>query len=140
TLLVGTLMLAGTFGLFVYERHLGASLAEAQTVATTVLVVMEAFYLLSCRSLVRPVKEIGFFSNLWIYYGIAAMFLFQAVFIYLPFMNNTFSTSPLGAVQLLRIFGAGLALLFIVSIEKHLRFRATRRASALTDGAAGPGE
>ncbi|SFP82908.1 cation-translocating P-type ATPase [Hymenobacter arizonensis] len=136
TLLVGVLMLAATFGLFVYERRLGASLAEAQTVATTVLVVMEVFYLFSCRSLVRPVKEIGFFSNLWIYYGIAAMLFLQALFVYLPFMNNLFSTSPLGGVQLLRIFGAGLTLLIIVSIEKHFRFRANSRASVATKEAA----
>jgi Ca2+-transporting ATPase len=129
TLLVGVLMLIATFGLFLYERrYQGASLAEAQTVATTVLVVMEAFYLLSCRSLIRPTREIGYFSNLWVYYGIAAMLVLQAAFIYAPFMNTLFSSAPLNAPQMLRILGAGLILWLVVSVEKTLRFRSLVRS------------
>jgi Ca2+-transporting ATPase len=98
TLLVGVLMLLATFGLFLYERrYQGASLPEAQTVATTVLIVLEAFYLLNCRSLVRPTREIGYFSNPRVYYGIAAMLALQAAFIYAPFMNTLFSSAPLNA-------------------------------------------
>jgi cation-transporting P-type ATPase F len=127
TLLVGVLLLIASFSLYHYEIMEGASTAEAQTVATTTLVVMEAFYLLSCRSLVRPMREIGFFTNLWIYYGIAAMFFFQALFIYLPFMNTLFNSSPLDALQVARIFGAGVILLIIVTIEKTIRFRIAAR-------------
>lgn len=122
TLLVGVLLLMASFGLYQYEIQQGATTAVAQTVATTTLVVLEAFYLLSCRSLVRPMREIGFFTNLWIYYGIAAMFLFQALFIYLPFMNTLFHSSPLDALQVARIFGAGVILLIIITIEKTIRF------------------
>lgn len=127
TLLVGVLLLIASFGLYQYELDRGATEAEARTVATTTLVVLEAFYLLSCRSLVRPMQEIGFFSNMWIYYGIAAMFFFQALFIYVPFMNTLFSSSPLDLMQVLRIFGAGLGLLVIVTIEKFFRFRSMAR-------------
>ncbi|PVY39675.1 cation-transporting P-type ATPase [Pontibacter virosus] len=128
TLLVGTLLLIAAFGLYLYERRiLGTEVAEARTVATTVFVVLESFYLLSCRSLVRPMREIGFFSNLWVYYGIAAMFFFQALFIYLPVMNTLFGSAPLDAMQLLRIFGAGLVLLIIVTIEKTIRFSINKR-------------
>ncbi|WP_223284828.1 HAD-IC family P-type ATPase [Hymenobacter qilianensis] len=130
TLLVGVLMLVATFGLYLYERrYQGASLAEAQTMATTVLIVLEAFYLLSCRSLVRPTQEVGYFSNMWVYYGIAAMLALQAAFIYVPFMNTLFSSAPLNAPQLLRILGAGLVLWLIVSVEKHLRFRSLVRSA-----------
>ncbi|MCC9168938.1 cation-transporting P-type ATPase [Pontibacter harenae] len=126
TLLVGTLLLIASFGLYSYELAQGATILQAQTVATTALVVLEAFYMLSCRSLVRPVQQIGFFTNMWVYYGIAVMFFFQALFIYAPFMNILFGSSPLDTMQVLRIFGAGLILLLIVSIEKHLRFKANR--------------
>jgi Ca2+-transporting ATPase len=123
TLLVGLLMLLATFGLFVYELRQGVPLAQAQTVATTVLVMLEAFYLLCCRSLVRPTSQIGWFTNLWVYYGIALMFAFQALFIYVPFMHTLFGSSPLTGPQLLRIFGAGVGLLLIVMAEKQLRYR-----------------
>ncbi|MFD3001891.1 cation-transporting P-type ATPase [Pontibacter toksunensis] len=129
TLLVGSLIMMAGFSLYLYEIKQGASTAEAKTVATTVIVVMEAFYLLSCRSLVRPILQIGFFTNPWVYYGIAAMFFFQALFIYLPLLNTMFHSSPLDAMQLLRIFGAGVMLLLIVSTEKTIRFRIlTRKA------------
>ncbi|MDO6388739.1 cation-transporting P-type ATPase [Pontibacter sp. BT731] len=123
TLLVGVLMLAAAYGLFLYELYQGATLAEAQTVVTTVFVVVESFYLLNCRSLVRPTGQIGWFSNMWVYYGIGVMFLAQALFIYTPFMNMLFGTSPLDAMQLLRIFGAGAVVFTIISIEKRIRFR-----------------
>ncbi|GAB3528440.1 cation-transporting P-type ATPase [Pontibacter brevis] len=127
TLLVGVLLLIVSFGLYHYEVRQGAPTAEAQTVATTVLVVLESFYLLSCRSLVRPMREIGYFTNLWVFYGIAAMLFFQALFIYLPVMNTLFSSSPLDVMQVLRIFGAGVILLLIVTVEKYFRFKSNAK-------------
>lgn len=123
TLLVGILMLISAYVLFLYELDQGASLAEAQTVVTTVFVVVEAYYLLNCRSLLRPISQIGWFSNMWVYYGIGVMFLVQALFIYTPFMNMLFGSSPLDGMQLLRIFGAGAVVFMIVSLEKRIRFR-----------------
>ncbi|MBX0334215.1 cation-transporting P-type ATPase [Pontibacter sp. HSC-14F20] len=123
TLLVGVLMLIAAYGLFLYETEQGATLTEAQTVVTTVFVVVESFYLLSCRSLVRPNSQIGWFTNKWVYIGIAVMFLAQALFIYTPFMNMLFGSGPLNVMQLLRIFGAGAVVFTIVSIEKQIRFR-----------------
>ncbi|WP_206684012.1 cation-transporting P-type ATPase [Pontibacter beigongshangensis] len=127
SLLVGVVMLTAAFGLYLYELDRGATLAEAQTVATTVFVVLESFYLLNCRSLVKSIRAIGFFSNMWVYYGIAAMFLVQALFIYVPGMNTLFHSSPLDAMQLLRIFGAGAVLFIIVSVEKYIRSRIKTR-------------
>src|SRR5690606_38138260 len=124
TLLVGTLLLISAFGLFLYEReYLGATMAEAQTVATTVFIVLEAVYLINCRSLVRPLKEIGYFTNPWIYIGIVAMLLLHAVFIYVPIMNTIFQSSPIGVYSWIRILIAGLGLFIIVSIEKLIRYR-----------------
>ncbi|SIT83888.1 cation-transporting P-type ATPase [Pontibacter indicus] len=132
TLLVGVLMLIAAYGLFLYELNQSATLVEAQTVVTTVFVVVESYYLLNCRSLVRPVGQIGWFSNMWVYYGIGIMFLAQALFIYTPFMNMLFGSSPLDAMQVLRIFGAGAVVFTIVSVEKQIRFRLgnKRRAAA----------
>ncbi|RDV14587.1 cation-transporting P-type ATPase [Pontibacter diazotrophicus] len=135
TLLVGVLLLIASFGLYYYEMEQGATTAQARTVATTTLVVLEAFYLFSCRSLVRPMREIGFFTNMWIYYGIAAMFLFQALFIYVPFMNTLFGSAPLDTMQVLRIFGAGVILLIIVTIEKYYRFKSNARVEKVAESA-----
>lgn len=126
TLLVGVLLLIAAFGLYLYERHItGATAQEAQTVATTVFVVLESVYLLNCRSLVRPLRDIGYFSNKWVFVGIGVMLFCQMLFIYLPFMNTLFHSSPIGLMAWVRIWAAGAALFTIVSIEKAIRFKAS---------------
>ncbi|RIJ34210.1 cation-transporting P-type ATPase [Pontibacter oryzae] len=124
TLLVGSLLLIASFGLYLYERRVvGANMAEAQTVATTVFIVLESAYLLNCRSLIRPMRQIGYFSNPWVYYGILAMLASQMIFIYVPFMNQLFHSSPIGFLSWMRIAGAGVLLFTIVSIEKLIRLK-----------------
>ena len=79
SLLVGVLLLITSYGLYLYGIAQGASLAEAQTVAATVFVVLESAYLLNCRSFTKPMWEVGYFPNMWVYYGILAMFFVQAL-------------------------------------------------------------
>jgi Ca2+-transporting ATPase len=121
TLLVGTLIMLAAFILFRYELSLGASLSEAQTVATTVFIIMELFYLFNCRSLRRPLREIGLFSNMWVYYGAISMVLLQLIFIHAPVMNQLFNSSPIELSSWLRILAAGIGLFLIVYLEKTIR-------------------
>jgi magnesium-transporting ATPase (P-type) len=48
----------------------GDSVAESQTLVITMLVLFQIVYLLGCRTLERPVREIGLFSNPTIFAGI----------------------------------------------------------------------
>lgn len=121
TLLVGTLIMLSSFLLFRYELSLGASLEEARTVATTVFIVLEGFYLFNCRSLRSSVREIGWFSNKWVYYGALAMLALQLIFIHAPFMNALFYSAPIDLYSWLRILAAGIGLFVIVSLEKTIR-------------------
>lgn len=123
TLLVGTLLMIAAFFLFEYEISIGNSLAEAQTVASTVFVVLEAAYLFNCRSLRRSINEIGWFSNHYVFYGIIIMMFLQILFIYTPVMNDLFHTHSISLMAWLRIVGAAIALFVIVSIEKMIRRR-----------------
>lgn len=128
TLLVGTLLMISSFLLFRYELSIGASLEQAQTVATTVFIVLEAFYLFNCRSLHRSTKEIGWFSNKWVYYGVFAMLAIQLVFIHSPLMNKLFHSAPISLHSWLRILASGLALFVIVYLEKTIRRKLTGSA------------
>ncbi|ELR71950.1 Cation-transporting ATPase [Fulvivirga imtechensis AK7] len=125
TLLVGTLIMVASFVLFRYELSRGATLQKAQTVATTVFIVLEAFYLFNCRSLRRSVKDIGWFSNKWVYYGTFTMLLLQLIFIHAPFMNILFHSEPIDFSSWLLILAAGLCLFTIVFIEKTVRRKLT---------------
>jgi magnesium-transporting ATPase (P-type) len=121
TLLVGSLITLTAFFLFRYELANGVTLAEAQSVATTVFIVLESFYLFNCRSLRRSVREIGWFSNKWIYLGVFAMLVLHLLFIHAPIMNTLFQSAPIGLYSWARILAAGFGLFVIVYIEKWIR-------------------
>ncbi|SMD43901.1 Ca2+-transporting ATPase [Aquiflexum balticum DSM 16537] len=127
TLLVGTLMMFAAFGLYSYEVDFAnQSVSYGQTVATSVFIFMEAAYLFNCRSVVRPLNEIGFFTNRWVFFGIGAMTFFQLIYIYTSVMNTLFNSSPLQMDSWWRIIGVSVALFVIVTIEKRIRFNLSK--------------
>ena len=93
-LLVSTLLVAGSWWLFEWELANGASLAEARTAALNLFVVVEAFYLFSCRSLTRSVWRIGLFTNRWIIVGVTVQAIGQLAITYLPVMNTAVRAPP----------------------------------------------
>jgi cation-transporting ATPase F len=120
-LLVSTLLVAGSWWLFEWELTQGANLAEARTAALNLFVVVEAFYLFSCRSLTRSAWRIGLFSNRWILLGVTVQALGQIAITYLPAMNTIFGTAPIGAEVWLRILAIAVAASLVVAVDKRLR-------------------
>ena len=121
--LVSLLLLAGAFALFVWElQQKAATLAEARTVVVNVVVVVEMFYLLNCRSLTRSIFAVGVLSNLWVIAGIAAMVTAQMFFTYTPIMNRLFHSAPITGESWLRIVAVGAIAFAAVELEKWIRF------------------
>lgn len=121
--LVGLLLAIGVFSLFSYEKSMGASIAEARTVAVSVLVFGELFYLFNCRSLTRSMFSLGFFSNRWLISGVVIMTGLQLLFTYSPIMNRFFHSAPIGRDSWVRICLVGLIVYLIIEIEKWVRRR-----------------
>ncbi|NJN47357.1 MAG: HAD-IC family P-type ATPase [Candidatus Competibacteraceae bacterium] len=120
--LVTLLMLAGAFGAFLWEQHVrGKNLIEARTTVANVIVMVELFYLLNCRSLLHSMFCVGLGSNRWIFAGIGAMLGAQLAFTHLPIMNALFHTAPLDAASWLYITGVGLMVYCVVEFEKWVR-------------------
>jgi Ca2+-transporting ATPase len=120
-LLVSVLLLAGAFGLFLWEIEQGATLEEARTVAVNVLVMGELFYLFNCRSLTQSVFTIGLFSNRWLILGVVAMAGLQVVFTHTAVMNQLFHSVPIPLAAWGRIIAAGLLVYLVVGVEKWAR-------------------
>ena len=134
TALVSVLMLLAGQALFVWEqRALGAPVNEARTIVVNLIVGIEVFYLLNCRSLTTSFLRIGWFSNRWVWIGIAIMLTAQLLFTYLPVMNRWFGTAPIRPEAWLHVFLAGLAVFLIVELEKWCRFHGQRAARALPE-------
>ncbi|MGE5289136.1 MAG: cation transporting ATPase C-terminal domain-containing protein, partial [Micromonosporaceae bacterium] len=132
-LLVSALLVAGSWWLFEWERANGATLAEARTAAVNLFVMVELFYLFSCRSLTRSMWRIGAFSNRWIVVGVAVQVAGQLALTYLPPLAHLFQTAAISWDAWLRILGLALAASLVVAIDKRL----TRGAH--TAGNARPG-
>jgi cation-transporting ATPase F len=120
-MLVGALILLGGFGLFEWEQNMGASLAEARTVAVNVVVIVEMFYLLNCRSLTLSMFRLGVFSNRWLIAGWLIMIGLQLLFTYLPLMNQVMSSAPISLAAWGRIIAIGIITFLIIEFEKWTR-------------------
>jgi magnesium-transporting ATPase (P-type) len=131
---VAILMTAAAIVLFVIHRGgdldaqalSGDTLAESQTLVITALVLFQIAYLLQCRTLDRPVREIGLFSNPTIFAGIGILILLQLAFVYLPVMNDLFGSAPLAASDW-SLAAVAAALVFpAIASEKRWRRRRSR--------------
>jgi Ca2+-transporting ATPase len=121
---VSLLMFAGGFALFLWElQREGASLAEARTAVVNAIVMVEAFYLLNCRSLTRSIFALGIFSNVWVLLGIGLIIVVQLLFTYAPVMNELFHSAPISGDAWLRIVAVGAIAFAAVELEKWIRFR-----------------
>ncbi len=120
-LLVSALLVGGSWWMFQWEQANGASLAEARTVAVNLFVVVEIFYLFSCRSLVRPVWRMSLGGNRWLLAGVATQIVGQLLFTYAPAMNVLFRTAPISAEAWLRIGALAALALLVVEVDKRWR-------------------
>jgi magnesium-transporting ATPase (P-type) len=126
TLTVGTIMAAGTIGLFFWEYTIELAkgipektvLAEAQTMSVTSLMFFQIFYLLNCRSFRFSIFRMGFFSNPYVLLGIGFVILAQIGFVYLPFMNTLFSSSPINFESWIISVAIAASISLIIAFEK----------------------
>ena len=126
--LVCLLTLIGGFGLFLSMQHDHPdALAEARTAVVNVVVMVQLFYLLNCRSLTHSMFHVGLWSNPSVIFGIVTMLAAQMLFTYAPFMNRLFHSAPLALSHWIPIIATGLARSLLVGFEKWVRFGRTTR-------------
>jgi magnesium-transporting ATPase (P-type) len=127
TLTISMMMALGTIGLFLWEYYREISygtpeataLAEAQTMATTALILFQIFYLFSCRHL-NSKTRLPFFSNHFLFIGIGAVLLAQIAFIYSPFLNKIFKSAALDLESILISLLIACLMIPVIAIKKKL--------------------
>ncbi len=137
TLIVSGLMLAGAYGIFLWQQQRMLSLEAARTAVVNVFVMVELFNLFNCRSLEHSMFRIGVFSNPWVVWGVVTMIGLQLLLTYVPLMNNLFHTAPIDEVAWMAILATGVLAYSVVGFEKWMRRRLkTTRPTALGHGMA----
>ena len=128
-------MAAGT--LFVLDASLPGGLVEgpgtlryAQTMAFTTLTLFQLFNALNARSDRRSAFE-GFLSNHWLWGAIGLSVALQLAVVYLPFLQQAFSTVPLTLGDWTRCVAVASSVLWLRELSKAVArattepFRAT---------------
>ena len=129
---VAAIAIAGTYGLFAWERKAGTDINVARTIAVNALVMFEAFYLLNSRYLFESTLKIsGLKSNKFIYISIGLVILAQALFTYTKPMQKLFSTNGIDPAHWVRIILLGLTVFFLVELEKLFVRRQKRRIESI---------
>jgi Ca2+-transporting ATPase len=128
---VGAIVAAGT--LFVLDWSLPGGLVEgsgsmryAQTMAFTTLWFFSVFIVFNARSDERSAFA-GIFSNGWLWVAVVLAAALQVAVIYVPFLQQAFSTVRLSVRDWLRCAGVGSSVLWLSELRKVVvRARAAR--------------
>jgi len=124
---VSLILVAGTFGLFLWEREQGASIELARTVAVNTLVMFEIFYLFNSRYIKENVLNLnGLLGNRYALIAVGVLIIFQLCFTYLGPMQTLFGTAAIDLVMWVRIVLVASSVLFLVELEKAVIRRADR--------------
>jgi magnesium-transporting ATPase (P-type) len=134
---VALLLVAGTFGLFVYAASRGLGLEAARTIAVNMLVLFEVAYLLNCRHTLAPAATAaGLFGSRAVLIAIAIVVVFQALFTYAAPMQLLFETAPLAWSEWPWMALAALLVFALVELEKAWQRRAASRPATGWDAGA----
>jgi len=116
---VSVILLTGTFGLFLWEMELGATIEYARTVAVNTLVMFEIFYLFNSRYIMAPVlNRAGLLGNRYVLLAIALLIVFQLGFTYLAPMQALFGTAAITLAAWGTIVLVASSVLILVELEK----------------------
>lgn len=106
---------------FIAEFNNGATLAQAQTAAVTMLALSQLAYLLSCRFLTESSLTLQVLrGNRIIWVSALSLILLQVAYVYLPFMNTWFGSAPITARQWLVMTGGALGIFVIAEAYKFV--------------------
>ena len=118
---VSLIIVAGTFGLFLWERTHGETIEHARTVAVNTLVMFEIFYLFNSRKIEASILNVqGIFGNRYALIAAFTLILFQLAFTYLETMQMLFGTVSINIEQWFWITLIAFSVLPLVEIEKVL--------------------
>ncbi|MGH7277493.1 MAG: HAD-IC family P-type ATPase, partial [Candidatus Rokuibacteriota bacterium] len=119
---VGAIVAAGT--LLVLDWSLPGGLIEgsgdmryAQTMAFTTLLFFSLFTVFNARSDEQS-AFIGMFSNTWLWGAIVLSLVLQVAVVYVPFLQQAFSTVSLSAGDWLRCAAVGSSVLWLRELSK----------------------
>jgi magnesium-transporting ATPase (P-type) len=120
-LFVTAVMVAGTFGIFLWLQAQGVGIELARTAAVNTLVMFEIFYLFSSRyTLASALSWEGLFGNRYVLIAVAVLIVFQLLFTYAPPFQYLFGTAAMSAGLWGVVVVIASSVFFLVELEKFI--------------------
>ncbi|UNC93857.1 HAD-IC family P-type ATPase [Candidatus Contubernalis alkalaceticus] len=119
--LVGLVIMLGTFLTYLWQLNIGAPLAQARTVALTTMVFFQLFHVFNSRSELTSMFKMNPLSNPFLFYSTIASLSAHLLVIYWPPLQFVFRTVPLLPIHWLAAALAASTIIIIIEIEKAFR-------------------
>ncbi|MFC1837605.1 cation-translocating P-type ATPase [Thermodesulfobacteriota bacterium] len=123
TLLMGSIMGFGTFIIYYLELGAGVSVESARSVALTTMVFFQFYQAMNCRSETLSVFGMNPLSNPFLFVSIIGAFFAHLAVLYVPALQYVFRTVPLSWDQWLLIVLSSITILFVVELDKFIRWK-----------------
>ncbi|GAB3850330.1 HAD-IC family P-type ATPase [Nesterenkonia populi] len=116
---VSLLIAAATIAVFQWRIAVGDDLESARTLATTVLVVCQAFYLFNVKALESSSLRPAVLGSSRVAWGcVAGLTVLQLLFIYAAPLQALFESQPLSPEHLAVVTGAGVVVFLVTELIK----------------------
>ena len=121
---ISAIMVMGTLGLFLWDRHHGETLEISRTTAVNTLIFFQIFYLFNARFLKESVlSRQGLTGNPKVLLAVSIIILLQFLFTYLPLFQNLFGTAAIPVSDWIRLICFTFTVFILVEIEKMIMRR-----------------
>lgn len=127
-ILLVSLIISG--GTLVYNLYMNAgdySVEYIHTMTLNAIVIAQMFHLFNVRVETEPALNRSFFENPIAFYVSGALIALQLFITYVPFMNTAFGTTPIAASDWITPFVFGIAVFFIIELEKLISRNVIKR-------------
>jgi magnesium-transporting ATPase (P-type) len=129
TLLMGTILAAGTLFVFISRLEAGMSLERARTAALTTMVFFQFYQALNCRSETESIFKMSLARNPFLMFSMIAAFFAQLAVLYVPALRWIFRTEPITFVGWVEILLVTVTIVFAVELDKWIRRKSKERVS-----------
>lgn len=118
---IGSLTALVTLGIFAYEYLGHGDLVQAQDAAFSVLVTAELMRAFGARSQTKTIWQVGFFSNIRLFFIVSISFALQILIHHIPMLQMFFGIGSVSLAQCLIWMMLGMVPLLVLEGQKLLR-------------------
>ncbi len=119
TLVSGALMMVLTFGLWYHLlTNLNYAEAEARNIILLLMVLLQNFHVLNCRSERSSVFSISLFSNHFLWFAIIIAQGIHIISMHIPFMQDLLRLEPVSLSEWLKLLASASLILIVMEIFK----------------------